>query len=123
MSCVSPFAESFEKFTGKKSLDEFIQKQKFYVTPTQIITGFDPISQKQEFIQYVPLFSTVEVILQHEDVLSVLYAETIVITLLLILTGKNLGHIEMTLPIGKTAFLVVIRMHYKFVFTMMILTL
>ena len=47
MSCVSPFAESFEKFTGKKSLDEFIQKQKFYVTPTQINIGFDPISQKQ----------------------------------------------------------------------------
>ena len=75
MSCVSPFAESFEKFTGKKSLDEFIQKQKFYVTPTLIIIGFDPISQKQEFIQYVPLFSMLEVILQHEDVLSVLYAE------------------------------------------------
>ena len=36
MDYVSPFAESFEKFTGKKSLDEFIQKQKFYVTPTQI---------------------------------------------------------------------------------------
>ena len=75
MDCVSPFAQSFEKFTGKKSLDEFIQKHKFYVTPTQINIGFDPISQKQEFIQYVPLFSTLEVILQHEDVLSVLYAE------------------------------------------------
>ena len=81
------------------------------MTPTQIDIGFDPISQKREFIQYVPLFSTLEVILQHEDVLSVLYAETIVITLLLILTGKNLGHIEMVLPIGKTAFLVVIKMH------------
>ena len=45
------------------------------MTPTQINIGFDPISQKQEFIQYVPLFSTLEVILQHEDVLSVLYAE------------------------------------------------
>ena len=75
MDCVSPFAQSFEKFTGKKSLDEFIQKHKFYVTPTQINIGFDPISQKQELIQYVLLFSTLEVILQHEDVLSVLYAE------------------------------------------------
>ena len=45
------------------------------MTPTQIDIGFDPISQKREFIQYVPLFSTLEVILQHEDVLSVLYAE------------------------------------------------
>ena len=45
------------------------------MTPTQINIDFDPISQKQESIQYVPLFSTLEVILQHEDVLSVLYAE------------------------------------------------
>ena len=72
---VSPFAESFENFIGKKSLDRFIQKQKVYVTPMQINIGFDPISQKQEFIQHVPVFSTLEIILQHEDVLSVLYAE------------------------------------------------
>ena len=37
----------------------------------QINIGFDPISQKQELIQYVRLFSTQEVILQHQDVLSV----------------------------------------------------
>ena len=72
MDRVSPFAESFENFTRKKSLDEFIQKQKFYVTP---IFGFDPISQKHGSIQYAPLFSTLEVILQQEDVPSVLYAE------------------------------------------------
>ena len=75
MDCVSPFAEPFENFIGKKSLDRFIQKQKVYVTPMQINIGFDPISQKQEFIQHVPVFSTLEIILQHEDVLSVLYAE------------------------------------------------
>ena len=123
MDCVSPFAESFEKFTGKKSLDEFIQKQKFYVTPTQIITGFDPISQKQEFIQYIPLFSTLEVILQHEDVLSVLYAENDSDNASTNSDWKKLRSNRDGISIGKTVFLVVINMHCKFVFTMMILTL
>ena len=45
------------------------------MTPTQLDIGFDTISQKREFIQYVPLFSMLEVILQHEDVLSLHYAE------------------------------------------------
>ena len=45
------------------------------MTPTLINIGFDPISQKHGSIQYAPLFSTLELILQQEDVLSVLYAE------------------------------------------------
>ena len=100
-----------------------LQGKSLYVTPTQINIGSDPISQKQEFIQYVPLFSTLEVILQHEDVLSVLYAENDSNNASTNSDRKNLGHIEMALPIGKAAFLVVIKMHCKFVFTRMILTL
>ena len=45
------------------------------MTPAQANIDFDQISQKQESIQYVPLCSALEVILQQEDVLSVLYAE------------------------------------------------
>ena len=74
--CVSPFAYAFDKFKGQKSLDEFVQKQKFYVAPKQINIRFDEVSQKEDSIQYVPLLSTLDVILQHEDVLSEILADT-----------------------------------------------
>ena len=56
MNCVSPFASAFEKFKWKKSINEFI-------------------TQKEEPIQYIPLFPTLQAILQHEDALSHLLAE------------------------------------------------
>ena len=76
IDCVSPFAYAFDKFKGQKSLDEFVQKQKFYVAPKQINIGFDEVSQKEDTIQYVPLLSTLDVILQREDVLSEVLADT-----------------------------------------------
>ena len=76
IDCVSPFAYAFDKFKGQKSLDEFVQKQKFYVAPKQINIGFDEVSQKEDSIQYVPLLSTLDAILQHEDVLSEVLADT-----------------------------------------------
>ena len=90
------------------------------MTLTQIKIDFDPICQKQGFIQYLSLFSTLDVILQDEDVLSVLHAGND--------SSNNSANfdrkkLEMALFIGKTVFLVVIKMQYKLVFTMMILTL
>ena len=76
IDCVSPFAYAFDKFKGQKSLDEFVQKQKFYVAPKQINIGSDEACQKEDSIQYVPLLSTLDVILQHEDVLSEVLADT-----------------------------------------------
>ena len=75
MDCVSPFASAFDKFKGKKSVDEFIQRQRCFISPKKIDIGFNPITQKEESIQYIPLFPTLQAILQHEDAFSHLLAE------------------------------------------------
>ena len=75
MYCVRPFASAFDKFKGKKSIDEFIQRQRYFISPKKINTGFNPITQKQESIQYIPLLPALQAILQHEDALSHLLAE------------------------------------------------
>ena len=38
--------------------------------------GFDPTTQKEDTIQYVPIYSTLNAVLRHEDVLAHIYAET-----------------------------------------------
>ena len=73
MDFVSPFA--FDKFKGKKSVDNYIQRQRCFISPKKIDIGFNPITQKEESIQYIPLFPTLQAILQHEDALSHLLAE------------------------------------------------
>ena len=75
MDCVNPFASTFDKFKGKKSIDEFIQRQRCFINPKKIDVGFNPITQKEESIQYIPLFPTLQALLQHEDTLSHLLAE------------------------------------------------
>ena len=119
IDCVSPFAYAFDKFKGQKSLDEFVQKQKFYVAPKQINIGFDEVSQKEDSILYVPLLSTLYVILQHEDVLSEVLADTVIIITFVI----SLNLLRMVLAIKKTNFLALIKIQCKFVFIMMILIL
>ena len=61
---------SFKYVSGKETLNEFIKKQTHFVVPKKINMGFDPVSQKEESIQYVPIESTLRAILSHEDVLA-----------------------------------------------------
>ena len=70
MSCKSPFAQAFDKFAGKKKLDQYIMTQNFYVKPQEISTGFDSVKNKGDIIRYVPIFIILNAILQHEDVLG-----------------------------------------------------
>lgn len=58
-----------------KSLDGFIEKERFYGSSKQIDIGFDPIAQKEESVQYVPLLTTLETTLEYEDASSLLYSE------------------------------------------------
>ena len=37
--------------------------------------GFDPVTQKEDTIQYVPTDSTLKAVLSHEDVLAHVYTE------------------------------------------------
>ena len=63
MSGKSPFAQAFDKFAGKKKLDQCIMTQNFYVKPQDIRNGFDSVKKKGDSIQYVPIFETLNVIL------------------------------------------------------------
>ena len=93
------------------------------MTPTQIDIGFDPISQKREFIRYVPLFSTLEVILQHEDVLSLLYAENDSNNTSTNSDRKKLRSYRDGIAHRENGLFSCDKNALKFVFTMMILTL
>ena len=44
--------------------------QNFYVKPQEINTGFDSVKNKGGSIQYAPVFETLNVIVQHEDILD-----------------------------------------------------
>ena len=70
LTCESPFSIAFKKFSGKKTLNEFIKKQTHFAAPKQINMGFDLVPQKEDSIQYVPIESTLRRILSHEDVLA-----------------------------------------------------
>ena len=70
LTCESPFSIAFKKFSGKKTLNEFIKKQTLLVAPKQITMGFDPVPQKEDSIQYAPIQSTLRVVLSHEDILA-----------------------------------------------------
>ena len=70
MSCKSPFAQALDKFARKKKFDQYIMTQNFYVKPQEISIGFDSVKNKGGSIWYVRIFETLNVILQHEDVLG-----------------------------------------------------
>ena len=76
LTCESAFAKAFKKFSGKKNLNEFVKNQECFIVPKQISLGFDPTTQKEDTIQYVPIYSTLNAVLRHEDVSAHIYAET-----------------------------------------------
>ena len=67
MSSKSPFAQAFDKFAGKKKLDQYIMPRNVYVKPQEISIRFHSVKNKSDNIQYV---STLNAILQHEDILG-----------------------------------------------------
>ena len=76
LTCESAFAKAFKKFSGKKNLNEFVKNQEYFIEPKQISLVFDPTTQREDTIQYVPIYSTLNAVLRHEDVLAHNYAET-----------------------------------------------
>ena len=61
----SAFATAFQKFTGEKTLSEYVKRQTHYVEPVEVLIG-----DTSDTSQYVPIMSTLKVILEHEDVLG-----------------------------------------------------
>ena len=60
ISSQSPFSKACSKFTGEKSLSEYVKRCDSFVEPMQ----------KADTIQYIPLYKTLNVLLSHEDALS-----------------------------------------------------
>ena len=76
LTCETAFAKAFKKFSRKKNLNEFVKNQEYFIEPKQISLGFDPTSQREDTIQYVPIYSTLNAVLRHKVVLAHIYAET-----------------------------------------------
>ena len=55
LTCESAFIKAFKKFSGKNNLNEFVKNQEYFIEPKQISLGFDPTTQKEDTIQYVPI--------------------------------------------------------------------
>ena len=58
------------KFTGEKSLSEYVKRCDSFVEPLELRLGFNAEMQKADAIQYIPLYKTLNVLLSHEDALS-----------------------------------------------------
>ena len=65
----SPFQRACEKFTGQKSLSQFIRNKPKLAEPVEFNLGVDK-GNKSDSIQHVPILSTPKVLLEHEDVLG-----------------------------------------------------
>ena len=63
LAAESCFSRSFQKFSGRKALSDYVKKKSEYVEPREI--KLDP-----EIYQYVPIHNTLEVVLKHEDMLG-----------------------------------------------------
>ena len=58
---------------GKISLSNYFPAQNLYLEPVEKLVGFDREKGKADSLQYIPILSTLKVLLQHEDVLGHVY--------------------------------------------------
>ena len=70
ISSQSPFSEACSKFSGEKSLSEYVKRCDSFVEPLELRLGFNAEMQKADTIQYIPLSKTLNILLSHEDALS-----------------------------------------------------
>ena len=66
----NPFSKACSKFSGEKSLSEYIKRCESFVEPLELSLGFNAEMQKADTIQHIPLYKTLNVLLSHEDALS-----------------------------------------------------
>ena len=70
ISSQSAFSKACSKFSGEKSLSEYIKRCDSFVGPLKLSLGFNAKMQKAYTIQYIPLYKTMNVLLSHEDAFS-----------------------------------------------------
>ena len=76
LKSVSQYSTACKHFTGEKSLSNFVQNKKEFIKPQELIIGFDPDTEKNDTIQYVPILRTLRLLLSHEDVLGEVFKGT-----------------------------------------------
>ena len=64
----SPFELPCQHFCGQKALTNYIKTKDSFISPTPVSLGSDTLSATSE-MQYVSILSTLEMLLNHEDVL------------------------------------------------------
>ena len=62
----SSFSEACSKFSGEKSLSEYIKRCDSFVEPLEPSLGFNTKIQKADTIQYIHLYETLNVLLSHK---------------------------------------------------------
>lgn len=73
--CQSECSIALNKFSGKKSLTNFITSKKAFVEPVEIVLGGGAQEkEKLDTYQYVPILQSLDVILRHEDVLGEVFS-------------------------------------------------
>ena len=61
----SPFQLACKKISSEKALTQFIKQRENFVELVETVLGVDPENNKQDTIQYVPILSTLNVLLSH----------------------------------------------------------
>ena len=69
----SAFSQVYKKFCWEKTLSNYFKSQNFYLEPVEKVVGFDHEKSKADSVKYVPILSTLKVLLQHQDVLGHVY--------------------------------------------------
>ena len=64
------FNQLAKKISSEKAVTQFIKQRENFVEPVETVLGVDRENNKQDTIQYVPILSTLNVLLSHQDVLS-----------------------------------------------------
>ena len=70
----SVFHQPFIDFKCEKSLSRYIEQKEMYVTPITT-TVEDPENGITGSVEYVPIFETLQILLQHEDMLNLVLEE------------------------------------------------
>ena len=67
---VSPFVKTCQKFTVHKSLSTYIKAKKCFVEPKELQVGFDAETGKAVSVHYIPIFETLKILLNKEDIFA-----------------------------------------------------
>ncbi|XP_066933831.1 uncharacterized protein [Clytia hemisphaerica] len=75
LQCESEYAIAFNKFKGAKALSQFTENKPQYVEPIEITLGNNSKGGIDTY-QYVPILSTLSVLLKHEDLFAEVIADS-----------------------------------------------